>query len=275
MTGATALFTCMNTSVKVLTAHLPVVEIVWARNLVHLLFVVALFAPGRGGWRLFVTSTPVVQLGRSLLFITSTACFFSAIGHVPLADATAIGFTAPLIVAVLAGPLLGERLGLGHWVAIAVGFAGALIVVRPTGASANLYALLVLASSATYAGYQLLTRRAASVDSPETSVAYSALMGALLMSALVPFHWSTPGRGWQWGLLGVLGLLGGTGHYLVARAFASAPASLVSPFHYVQLLWAALVGYLLFGDVPGALMWLGAGLIVASGLYVAWRETQR
>jgi drug/metabolite transporter (DMT)-like permease len=216
-----------------------------------------------------------VQLGRSLLFITSTACFFSAIGHVPLADATAIGFTAPLIVAVLAGPLLGERLGLGHWVAIAVGFAGALIVVRPTGASANLYALLVLASSATYAGYQLLTRRAASVDSPETSVAYSALMGALLMSALVPFHWSTPGPGWQWGLLGGLGLLGGTGHYLVARAFGSAPASLVSPFHYVQLLWAALVGYLLFGDVPGALMWLGAGLIVASGLYVAWRETQR
>jgi drug/metabolite transporter (DMT)-like permease len=265
----------MNTSVKVLSAVLPVAQLVWARNLVHLLFIVALFGPARGGWRLFATRCPAVQLSRSLLFITSTGCFFAAIGHVPLADATAIGFTAPLIVALLAGPVLGERLRPGHWAAIGVGFAGALIVVRPTGAGANLYALLVVVSSGAYAGYQLLTRRAAAVDSPETSVAYSALLGTVLTSIVVPWHWATPGRLWQWALLGGLGLLGGVGHYMVARAFGSAPASLVSPFHYVQLVWAAVAGYLLFGDVPGALTWLGAALIIASGLSIAWRETRR
>jgi drug/metabolite transporter (DMT)-like permease len=271
MTGATALFTTMNTGVKVLSAGLPVAQLVWARNLVHLLFVVALFGPGRGGWRLFATRCPAVQFSRSLLFITSTACFFAAIGHVPLADATAIGFTAPLVVALLAGPVLGERLRPDHWVAIGVGFAGALIVVRPTGAGASPYALLVVASSAAYAGYQLLTRRAAAVDSPETSVAYSALLGTVLTSAVVPWHWATPSRPWQWTVLGGLGLLGGVGHYMVARAFGRAPASLVSPFHYVQLLWAAVAGYVLFGDVPGALTWLGAALIIASGLYIAWQ----
>jgi drug/metabolite transporter (DMT)-like permease len=274
MTGATALFTTMNTSVKALSATLPVAQLVWARNLVHLAFIVALFGPGRGGLRLFATRCPAVQFSRSLLFITSTGCFFSAIGHVPLADATAIGFTAPLIVALLAGPVLGERLGPQHWIAIGVGFAGALIVVRPTGAGFNLHALLVVASSAAYAGYQLLTRRAAAVDPPETSVAYSALLGTVLTSLVVPWHWATPGRLWHWGLLTALGLLGGVGHYMVARAFGSAPASLVSPFHYVQLVWAAVAGYLLFGDVPGPLTWLGAALIIASGLSMAWRESR-
>jgi drug/metabolite transporter (DMT)-like permease len=274
MLGATALFITMNTTVKVLSAHLPPVELVWARTLGHLVFIVALFAPTHGGWRLFVTRRPLVQVSRSLLLITSTSCFFFAIGHVPLADATTISFTAPIMVAALAGPLLGERVTGIHWAAIAIGFAGALLLIRPTGGGFNPYALLVIASAATYAGYQILTRHVTAFDTPETTVTYSALVGTALLSLIVPFYWRTPDRIWHAGLMAILGLFGGLGHYFVARAFAIVPASIVSPFHYAQLLWAAILGYLVFGDVPGATTWFGAALVIGSGLFIAVRAAR-
>jgi drug/metabolite transporter (DMT)-like permease len=271
---ATVLFVTMNTSVKYLSQSLPTVQLIWARTLVHLVLVVALFAPRFGGWRLLATSNPATQLARSLLLVLSTALFFTALGHVPLADATSVSFTAPLMVAGLAGPLLGERFGLGHWASIALGFVGALIVIRPTGGGANVYAFLVLGSAACYALYQLFTRRVSTTDRPETSVTYSALVGTVLLSVIVPFFWRTPDRMLQWVLLGTLGLFGGLGHYCVARALLWGPASIVSPFHYVQLIWAAAMGYVIFGDVPGAWTWIGAATIVGSGLSIAWRETR-
>jgi drug/metabolite transporter (DMT)-like permease len=274
MMGATALFIIMNTSGKLLSAHVSPVEIVWARCLGHLLFIVAIFAPGHGGWRLFVTGAPLAQLSRSLLLITSTSFFFTAIGHVPLADATTVSFTAPLIVAALAPATLGERVTRAQWGAVAAGFVGALLLVRPTGAGFNPYLLLVLGSAACYAGYQLLTRHVAGIDPPETTVTYSAVVGTLLFSVLVPFWWTTPGL-WQAALLGVLGLLGGLGHYFVARAFVLGPASIISPFHYVQLVWATILGYVVFGDLPGVWTWTGAALIIGSGLFVALTATRR
>jgi drug/metabolite transporter (DMT)-like permease len=275
MMGATALFITMNTSVKVLSAYLPPVELVWARTLGHLVLLVSVFAPSHGGWRLFVTRRPTVQVSRSVLLITSTTCFFFAIGRIPLADATAVSFTAPIIVAVLAGPLLRERVTALHWTAIAIGFAGALLVIRPTGSGFDPAALLVLGSAATYAAYQLLTRHVAAFDPPETTATYSALVGTLLLTVIVPFYWTTPARVWHAALLAALGLFGGLGHYCVARAFALAPASIISPFHYVQLVWAAVLGYLVFGDVPAAETWLGAALIIGSGLFIALGATHR
>lgn len=273
--GATVLFVCMNTGVKVLTPHLSTVELLWARTLGHLVFVLAIFGPSHGGWRLVVTRKPAIQVARSLLLLASSSFFFSALGRVPLADATAISFTSPFIVAMLAGPVLGERVRVGHWIAIAVGFGGALIVIRPGGASANPQATLVLGSAACYAVYQILTRRVAGVDRPETSVTWSALVGTVLLSALVPFYWRTPDRLSHWVILCALGLLGGIGHYFVARGLLWGPASILSPFHYVQLIGAAVLGYLVFADVPSGWTWVGASVIIASGLYIAWRETQR
>jgi drug/metabolite transporter (DMT)-like permease len=271
---ATVLFVVMNSGVKFLSHQLPTVELIWARTLVHLVFVTALFAPSHGGWRLLVTKRPALQIGRSLLLLASTSFFFTALGRVPLADATAVSFTSPFIVAALAGPLLGEHVRAAHWLSIAVGFLGALIVIRPTGEGANPWALLVLGSAFCYALYQILTRRVAGIDRPETSVTYSALVGTLVLSLVVPFFWRAPEGPWQWAVLLSLGLFGGLGHYCVARALLWAPASIVSPFHYVQLVWAAALGYLLFGDVPGVWTWLGAAIIVSSGLHVAWRETR-
>ncbi len=274
MVGATVLFVWMNAGVKVLSPHLPVVELIWARTLGHLLFVIAIFAPGHGWWRLFVTRKPAVQVTRSLLLISSTSFFFVALGFVPLADATAVSFTAPIIVAALAGPVLGERVGLGHWLAIGAGFCGALIITRPGAEGTNPYTLLVLGSASCYAGYQILTRHVASFDSPETSVTYSALVGTVVLSCVVPFFWKAPDRLAHWGVLAALGVLGALGHYCVARALFRGPAVLISPFHYVQLVWAAGVGYLVFGEVTSLWTWAGAAIIIASGFYIALRETR-
>lgn len=265
----------MNTEAKLLAGSLPVVQIVWARTLGHTLFVVALFGPRHGGWRLFVTRHPALQLARSLLLLVSTSLFFTAIGRVPLADATAVSFTSPLLVAALAGPSLGERVDLKHWAAIAAGFAGALMVIRPAGGGTNPYLFLVLGNSACYAAYQVLTRRVAAFDRPETSVAYSALIGTLALSAVAPLSFTIPAHVSEWVMLPTLGLLGGLGHYFVARGLTLGPASILSPFHYVQLVGAAALGFLVFGDVPSAWTWTGAAVVIASGLYIAWREASR
>ncbi|HAM57119.1 MAG TPA: EamA/RhaT family transporter [Candidatus Rokubacteria bacterium] len=272
---ATVLFVSMNTGVKLLRPSLPTLELIWARTLGHLVFVFALFGPTHGGWRLLATRKPRTQIARSLLLLTSTSFFFTALGYVPLADATAVSFTAPLVVAALAGPMLAERVGLAHWLAIAAGFVGALIIIRPGAAGANPHLLLVLGSAACYAVYQILTRRMAAYDPPEVSVTYSAIVGTLVLSVAVPFFWRTPDRLSHWLILSAVGLLGGLGHYFVARAFLWGEASILSPFQYAQLIGAAGMGYLAFGDVPSGWTWGGAAVITASGLYIAWQESQR
>lgn len=272
---ATGFFVVMNTAVKFLRPHLPTVELIWARTLGHTLFVFLIFGPGHGWWRLLATRRPVIQLTRSLLLLISTSFFFTALGWVPLADATAVSFTSPLVVAALARPILGERVGVGHWIAITAGFAGAVIIIRPGLAGANPYLGLVLVNSCCYAVYQILTRRVGRHDRPETSVLYSALVGTIVLSGVMPIYWQTPAQVSHWLILLVIGLLGGLGHYFVARGLLLGPASIMSPFHYTQLVGAAALGYLAFGDVPSAWTWLGAAVIIVSGLYIAWREAWR
>jgi drug/metabolite transporter (DMT)-like permease len=217
----------------------------------------------------------VFQLARSLLLLGSTAFNFVALRHIGLATAATINFTAPCIVALLAVPMLGERVGARRWVGIGVGFAGVLVVVRPGSDVTQVASLLSLGTAVCYAGYQVLTRRVAATDPPETTVGYSALVGTALTTVLVPFSWVSPASWTQLGLLLSMGVTGGIGHYLVARAYMWAPASVVSPFNYVQLLGAVVTGYLVFGDVPGPSLWLGAVLIIGSGLFVLYSERRR
>jgi drug/metabolite transporter (DMT)-like permease len=270
---ATICFAWLNAEVKVLRPHLPIVELIWVRSLGHVLFMVALFAPRRG-WRLLYTRRPAIHLARSIVLLASTSFFFTAIGLVPLADATAVSFTTPFIVAALAGKMLRERVEIDHWIAIAVGFVGALIIVRPGATGTSPYVLLVLGSATCYALYQLLTRKVADTDAPETSVTYSALVGTLILTLIVPVSWRTPASTLHWAIILSLGLLGGLGDYFVARALTIGRASLVAPFQYVQLVWAATIGYLMFGDVPSAWTWVGAVIVIARGLYIAWQGTR-
>jgi drug/metabolite transporter (DMT)-like permease len=264
----------LNASSKYLTQFYPVVEITWARYAGHFLFMLLVFAPRRGT-RLLVSSRPVLQLLRSGLLCVSSLIYISALKWVALPTATAISFTGPMIVTALAPILLGERVGRTRWLAVGAGFLGGLVVVRPGMDSANQAALLVLGSAFASALYQILTRKLASQDAAETSITYIALAGFVLTSVPLPFVWVTPASLWHALVFVGLGLFGGFGHYFLVRAFELAPAPVVSPFNYVQLLGAALLSYSVFGQVPDAWTWLGAAIIVASGIFMLYAERSR
>jgi drug/metabolite transporter (DMT)-like permease len=273
MCGAGALFPIMNGLVKELSAGYDSRQIVWARTLGHLIFVLILFAPRRGFAILKSVKLPW-QIGRSLLLLGSTMLFFSAVRDIPLAKAASISFTAPLIVTLLALPILGERIGIVRLLAVMAGFIGVLVVIRPGSELFQWASLMIVASAACYALYQIFTRKVAGFDPPETSVVYSALIGTLIMTAVVPFVWTTPARWQDTLIMASLGVFGGVGHYCVARSMTYAPASIVSPFQYFPMIGSVVVGYLMQGHLPDAYTWLGAAIIIGSGLYIGWTETR-
>jgi len=270
---AVNLFPLLNAASKYLSTGFPIVEIVWARYIGHLVFILLAFYP-RHRTRLFRSRSPWTQAARSVLLLLSTAIYFVAIAYVPLTTAAAINFVAPLLVTALSVPLLGEQVGIRRWTAILVGFAGALIIVRPGGAEFHWAASLVFVSAGCSALYQVLTRKVAAGDSPETSITLAALTATLLTSLVVPFYLELPGDWLSWALFLSLGVTGGFGHYFLTRAYTLGPASVISPFGYVQLIGATALGFAVFGDFPDRWTWVGAAVIVASGLYVAAREAR-
>jgi len=263
----------MNASVKYLTASYPVAEIVWARYAGHLVYCVILFMPRRG-LRLFVSRAPRLQLARSLLMLAATVCYFSALPHVPLATAAAIGFTSPLLVTLLAVPMLGERVGPRRLGATLLGFAGALVVIRPGLGVTHWAASLIFVTATAYALYQILTRRVSALDPPDTSITYAAVIGTLAALPAVPFVWKAPESLVDACVFLGLGVFAGIGHFFVVKAFQIAAASVVSPFNYLQILGATTFGFFLFGQLPDLWTWTGASMIVGSGLYIIYRETR-
>jgi drug/metabolite transporter (DMT)-like permease len=209
------------------------------------------------------------------MLFTSNLCFFYAITFIPLAKAAAISLAAPLIVALLAWPMLGERTTRARVIALLIGFVGVLVVIRPGTQLFHWASLFILASATAYGVYQILTRRIAATDPPETSALWSAFVGGFGMFLVLPFVWESPASWRDVGLFIGVGVLGATGHYCVARAIGYAPANLVSPFQYFQLLGSVAVGYLLFSEFPDSVTLLGAAIIVASGLYIGWSQARR
>jgi drug/metabolite transporter (DMT)-like permease len=271
---AGTVFPVMNGLVQVLSPRYSSEQIVWARTLSHTIFVLALFGPRFGVARLVTTIEPKWQLLRSIALLISTLCFFSGVKHLALAKAASISFIAPFIVALLAWPMLGERVSLQRLAAVVVAFVGVLVVIRPGSDVFQWASVYILGSATSYAFYQVFTRKVAGRDLPETSAVYSALLGTIVMSCALPWIWQ-PISGWLDVLmLASLGVLGGLGHYFVARAFTYAPASVLSPFQYFQMLGSVIVGYLFMGNLPDAATWLGASIIISAGLYIGWRETR-
>ena len=268
---ASSFFPVMNGLAKLMSQSYTSEQVVWARTVSHLIFVLALFVP-KSGWRILRTRRPGVQFLRSCMVITSTFLFFSAIKFVPIAQAASISFTAPLIVVILSGPILGEKVRASQIAAVLAGLAGVLIVIRPGADVFQWASLLIVGSASCYALYQILTRRVAGSDAPETSVVYSALVGSVLMSMVVPFAWKTPDSITDAAILGSLGILGGLGHYCLAKASTYAQANFLSPFQYWQMVGSVLVGYLMFGEVPDQYTWIGAAIIIAAGIYVGTRQ---
>lgn len=262
-------FVTLDSTAKYLMQTYPVVQVIWARFFFHLLFVIVLMGPQLA--RRIKSQSLLHQGMRSLFMFTTTVLFFVGISLLPLTTAATIMFMSPVIVTILAIPLLGEKVGLRRWMGIVIGFAGALVVMRPGTDSLQLSILIVLAAAVTHALYQVFTRKLGTRDSPMTSLFYTAIIGALVTTVVVPFYWQ-PVIAFDWLLFVFAGIAGGIGHLCLIRALRHAPASVVAPFSYSSLLWATVFGFVLFGDLPDVWTLSGAALIICSGLYIFHRE---
>jgi drug/metabolite transporter (DMT)-like permease len=219
------------------------------------------------------TGAPKLQVVRSLCLAAANLFFTAALVHVPLAECVAIGFVSPLIVTLLAARMLKERVGWQRWAGIILGFAGVLVIIRPGAGVTHPAALFVLLTAVVFAVYSVLTRRLAGVDDAFTTIFHTGVAATVVTTLIVPFFWVWPTLE-QWGLLLVLGALGGIGHFLLILAYQRAQASVLAPFAYTQIVWATLAGWLLFGELPDAVALIGALIVSAGGLFVLWTETR-
>jgi len=271
---ATLLFAGHDTLSKYLSSFYPVVMIVWARYLIHTLLMAAMLLP-RTGLTILHSQRPVLQGLRALCLLGSSLLFTSGLMFIPLAEATAVNFLAPLLVTVLSVWLLNERVSLGQWLAVILGFIGVLIIVHPDGAFFTLPILLPFGSALCFCGYQLLSRKVAEFDKSTTSNFFAGLQNTLLMTLLVPFFWDFPDTLKDALLMLALGGLGMLGHLSLSQAFHCAAPALLAPFSYCQLVFATLLGWLFFSHWPDTTSFLGISLVCISGLAAAFLQQWR
>src|SRR5664279_2866313 len=271
MCGAVALFACLDTTAKYLNTQMDTMQVVWARYTSA--FVLTFFISNPLTHPALLRSArPGLQIVRSLLLLGATLFNFLALRWLQLDEALSIIFTFPFIVAIASGPMLGEWLGWRRWTAICVGFGGVLLITRPGLGGFNPGALLSVASVICYGLYAVLTRVASRFDSNQTSLFYNNAIGALVMLPVIPFVWTTPSS-WTVALMLVgIGALGSIGHFFLISGHKLAPASVLSPFIYTQLIWVMILGYLVFDHVPNEWTMVGAAVVISSGLYLLYRE---
>ena len=261
-----------DTLAKYLSQFYPVPVVVWVRYLVHFIILSAILAPRLK--QLAPTTRPGLQAVRSILLYLITIFFIVGLTYMPIAEATAVMFVSPLLVTAFSVPLLGENVGIRRWVGVAVGLVGALVIIRPGTEMMQWAALLPLAAAVTFALFQISNRIINRTDHVLTSLFYSSVGGTVISSAILPLYWEMPALE-HWPLLVLLGVIGASTHFAMLRAFAFAPAAVVSPFSYTGLIWAVLLGYLVFAEVPDMWTISGALIIVISGLYILFRERSR
>jgi drug/metabolite transporter (DMT)-like permease len=268
-------FITLDAIMKLGLEHYSLVQVTWGRFFFATLFA-ALWC-GRDLPKLLHTRAPAQQGIRSVFLMITTALFNTGIMFVPLATATTIMFLTPIVTTVLSVFILKEQVGLRRWAGVVVGFVGATIVVQPWTALSGTFnpgILFLLVAALTNASYQIATRYVRA-DDARTSLLFTAAFGAIVSSVVLPWFWNWPDvRGWA--LLVGSGLAGALGHLCIIRAFSHAPASVIAPFSYTSLIWATLLGYVIWGDFSTSYsFWTGAALIITSGLYIFWRERVR
>ncbi|MEE3632639.1 MULTISPECIES: DMT family transporter [Pseudomonas] len=267
---ATFLFASHDALSKYLSGFYPILWVVWARYLVHTLLMMAIFLP-QSGLRLLRTRRPALQALRALCLLATSLLFTTALQFIPLAEATAVNFLAPLLVTALSVPLLGEQVSRGQWLAVLVSFVGVLVIVHPGGNLFTPAVLLPFCSALGFCFYQLLTRKLSEVDSPSASNFFTGVVNTLVMSALVPFFWHTPT--WEHAALAVvLGAFGMIAHLFLTQAFRHAAPAMLAPFSYCQVVFAGVLGFVLFGHSPDKAGLVGIALICLSGLCAAWLQ---
>ncbi len=264
-------FATLDASAKLLVRTLPVLEVVWLRFVVHAL-IVALPMARSGELRLDTVRRPWLQFVRALMLPAMTALNFWALQYLQLAETGAVQFAVPIMVALFAAWLLRERLDVGRWLAIVAGFVGVLVIMRPGMQGFHPAILLAFGNAVLYALFGLLTRELAATDPPAVTNLLSALGAAVLIAPFALWLWQAPQTALEWMLIVLMGSAGGAGHLWLAQAYRYARASTIAPFMYQQILYMMLFGWLLFGDFPGVAVLGGAAIVVASGLYLLWRE---
>jgi len=272
--GSVLCFTLLDTTMKYLTHFFPVPLLVWGRWSVQV--VATLLWLGRGGvGELMRTQRLPMHLFRGGILLCSSLCFMTALRYLPLADATAINYSTPILVALMATFILKERLTRARMGFVLAGFAGMLLIVRPGSEILTGAALLAMGSAGFYATFQILTRML-SGEHPKVLLFIPALVGTVVLTLALPWIELPPQVSWVHVAMLIAGSLMGTfGHFLFILAFSRAPASGLAPFTYLQLVWATLLGWLVFGDFPGVFTLLGMGVIAGSGLLLALHERRR
>ena len=255
---------------KFLSSDYPIAEVVWGRYIFHFfyLFPVVLFKYGPSA---LLPRHLTLQIIRGGLLVCSTFCFFAAIAEMPLADTLALVFISPIIVTALSSVLLGEVVGVRRWSAVSVGFLGALVIIRPGLNEIESGTIFALAAGTIYAFYIIATRKLSGSAPPLVTLTFTALLGAVIMSALVPFQWIEP-RNIDWLLMAIMGACAALGHFLLIKAFEHAQASVLAPFSYFEIVVATVIGFVIFDDFPDTVTWLGIGIIILSGAYISMRE---
>ncbi len=266
------LFASMDAVVKWLGATYPTMQIVFFRSLFAFI-PLSLFIFRGIGLAALRTQRPFQHAVRSLVGLTAMTSFFYAYSQMPLANAVAIGFAAPMFMTALSVPLLGEKVGPRRWVAVLVGFAGVLVIVRPDAGVFHAAAPVALAGTVFYALAMIFVRRLGRTETSTAIVFYFTLICTLVSGVFMPFVWVAPdAQGWA--LLVLVGLLGGLAQMAMTNAVRLADIAVVAPFDYTALLWTALLGFLIWSEVPGINVWLGAVIVVASGIYILYREAR-
>lgn len=267
-------FSLLDATAKYLVETVPTFQIVWLRFVSHVMLCFVLFRV----WQkpeLLKTKRPVLQLVRAFCLLGITIFNFLAVRHLQLAETTAIMFAAPFVITALAGPILGEWAGARRWAAIIVGFMGVLVVTQPGLGGMHWAAIYSVASMVFYALYAIFTRQLTATDSSAGMLILSGVIAAIAMAPAGLAVWVTPPDAWSWVLLFATGVFGGGGHFLFIIAHRMAPAPVLAPFIYTQIVWMVALGYLVFGDVPGWATFAGTMIVVGSGLYILSRERVR
>lgn len=263
------MFSAVDAGAKFLTESLHPLQIVWTRQLG--LLVAAVFLLMRFGPGLLRTAHPRLQILRGAVAACSASLFIFAINYVPLADAVAISFVAPFMVTLMAALLLREPVGIRRWVAVALGFVGTLIVIRPGMGVMHPAAGLVILAAFFFAIRQIISRALSDSDRTSTTVVFTAIVGSAILTLPLPFVWKTP-TGAEVALMAGIAVLAGVAEILVIKALELAMAVVVAPVQYSLILWGTAYGWLIFGQLPDLWTWVGAAIIVGTGLYTLHRE---
>jgi len=271
MCATVAVFACLDATAKYLGARMDPLQVAWARYTSAFVLTFLISNPITHP-QLIKSRRPFLQIVRGILLVASTVLNFIALQWMQLDEVLSIIFTFPFIVAIASGPVLGEWIGWRRWTAVGVGFCGVLLITRPGLTAFNPGALFSLASVICYGFYAVITRVVSRSDSNQTSLFFNNAVGAVVMLPVIPFVWQTPAN-WRLGaLLLATGVFGSFGHFLMIAGHRLAPAAVLSPFIYTQLIWVTILGYLVFDHLPNEWTLAGATIVVGSGLYLLYRE---